>query len=155
MTPDELTTVTTSRDNETVFWFTPATHSAHMQLNKQATELLLMTTGFTARQVPLLRGNIVITGHDGLGNPAGLTTQQESRLINAEPTGRQEWILGWRFSCDARARRRASRSAEATRLAACHGPNPTETIDARRAHRAVPWARVHRRPGSMTAPLCC
>lgn len=107
-----------SRDNSIVFWFTPSTHCSHMQLNKQATELLLMSTAFTARQVPLLRGNIVITGNDGHGNPAELTPAQMNRLIDTEPTGRQEWILSWRFTRDERARRRASRSTEATRMAA-------------------------------------
>lgn len=107
-----------SRDNTIVFWFTPATHSSHMQLNKQATELLLMTTAFTARQVPLMRGNIVITGNDGQGNPTELTADQMNRLINAEPTGGQEWLLSWRFRRDERAQRRARRSTEGTRMAA-------------------------------------
>jgi hypothetical protein len=107
-----------SRDNTFVFWFTPATHSSHMQLNKQATELLLMTTAFAVRQVPLMRGNIVITGNDGQGDPAELTADQMNRLINAEPTGGQEWLLSWRFRRDERAQRRARRSTEGTRMAA-------------------------------------
>ena len=37
----------TSGDGHIVFWFTPSTHSSHMQVNKQATELLLATTRFT------------------------------------------------------------------------------------------------------------
>jgi hypothetical protein len=70
----------------------------------------------------LLRGNIMITGNDGSGDLAGLTDAQMSRLINSEPTGREEWILGWRLSHDIRAKRREFRSTEATRIAAIVRP---------------------------------
>ena len=108
----------TSGDGHIVFRFTPSTHSSHMQVNKQATELLLATTRFTARQVPLLRGNIVITGTDDAGDPAGLTDAQMKFLINADPTSRDEWILDWRFTRDARAQRRATRHTDTTGMAA-------------------------------------
>jgi hypothetical protein len=62
----------------------------------------------------LLRGNIVITGNDANGDLADLTDAQMSRLINSEPTGREEWILGWRFSHDMRAKRREFRSIPTT-----------------------------------------
>lgn len=80
--------------------------------------MLLATTRFTARQVPLLRGNIVITGTDDAGDPAGLTDTQVKFLINADPTSRDEWILDWRFTRDARAQRRAARHTDETRMAA-------------------------------------
>ncbi len=105
-----LETVTTRAGD--VFWFTPATHSSHTQLNRPATELLLATTTFTARQVPLLRGNVVITGIDTHGNPNGLADPQLRYLANAEPNGRQLWVLTRRYTRDHRAQRRAARATQ-------------------------------------------
>ena len=49
------------------FWFTPSTHRAHRRVNRSATELLLATTRFTASNVPLMRGIVVLAAHDGAG----------------------------------------------------------------------------------------
>lgn len=100
---------TTTRAGDT-FWFTPATHSSHMQLNRKATELLLATTPFTAHQVPLLRGNVVITGIDSDGGPAGLTDTRLQHLADTEPTAHQRWTLNRRYTRDHRAQRRATRT---------------------------------------------
>lgn len=116
-----LETVTTRAGG--VFWFTPATHSSHMQLNRPATELLLATTTFTARQVPLLRGNIVITGIDTHGDPAGLTDRQLHYLANVEPNRRQLWALSRRYTRDYRAQRRAARATQAAHMAAITRPS--------------------------------
>lgn len=75
-----LETCTTA--DRIVFWFTRSTNRAFMFPNVMATELLLATTEFTARDVPILRGNIVITGRDGAGEPAALTTHQFDMLKN-------------------------------------------------------------------------
>ncbi|WP_006243989.1 hypothetical protein [Mycolicibacterium tusciae] len=96
----------------TVFWFTPATHSSHTQLNRRATELLLATTTFTARQVPLLRGNVVITGINANGHPARLTDPQLHYLAGVEPNARDLWILSRRYTRDHRAQRRAARATQ-------------------------------------------
>ena len=48
------------------FWFTPSTHRAHRRVNRSATELLLATTRFTASNVPLMRGIVVLAAHDGV-----------------------------------------------------------------------------------------
>jgi hypothetical protein len=110
-----LDTIST-RDNEVVFWFTPSTHCSRMQVNMRATQLLLLTAALTPRRVPLLRGNIVITGNDGCGNPAGLTAEQMYRLTTREPSSTQQCILDWRVTRDQRARRRARRLPEPTYL---------------------------------------
>lgn len=115
-----LETVTTRAGD--VFWFTPATHSSHTQLNRRATELLLATTGFTAQQVPLLRGNVVITGIDTHGDPAGLSDPQLRRLANVEPNARELWVLSRRYIRDHRAQRRAARATQVTHMDAITRP---------------------------------
>lgn len=115
-----LETVTTRAGD--VFWFTPATHSGHTRLNRRATELLLATTGFTAWQIPLLRGNVVITGIDTHGDPAGLADPQLRYLANVEPNGRALWVLSRRYTRDHRARRRAARATQAAHMDAITRP---------------------------------
>jgi hypothetical protein len=115
-----LETVTTRAGD--VFWFTPATHSCHMQINRQATQLLLATTTFTARQVPLLRGNVVITGIDTHGDPAGLADPQLHYLAAVEPSGGELWVLSRRYTRDHRARRRAARATQDTHMDAITRP---------------------------------
>lgn len=105
----------TNRDGTLAFWFTPSRHPAHTLVNRLATELLLATTTFTAQQVPLLRGDIVITGNDAHGDPAGLTDELITHLINSAPSPRQEWTLSRRFARDERHRRRSLRMNTATR----------------------------------------
>lgn len=109
-----LETVTTRAGD--VFWFTPATHSSHTQVNRRATELLLATTTFTARQVPLLRGNVVITGIDTHGDPTGLADPQLHYLASVEPDARELWVLSRRYTRDHRTQRRATRATQAARM---------------------------------------
>ena len=48
----------TSADRQFDFWFTPTTRRCRRKVNRSATELLLATTQFTAKTVPLLRGGV-------------------------------------------------------------------------------------------------
>lgn len=66
----------TSADGRFDFWFSPSTHSCQRHVNRRATELLLATTTFTAKTVPLLRGCVVVATHDGDGELDGLSWQQ-------------------------------------------------------------------------------
>ncbi|OBH48427.1 hypothetical protein A5690_14610 [Mycobacterium intracellulare] len=102
--------VLTSSDGVLDFWFS---HSPWLRVNRQATGLLLATTRFTAHEVPLLRGDIVIAAHDSAGDLASLTDTQMSRLINSEHSWREERILRRRFDRDLRAQRRTRAAAEA------------------------------------------
>jgi hypothetical protein len=100
--------VLSSTDNTIDFWFS---HGPHLRVNRHATGLLLASTRFTAREVPLLRGAVVIAAHDSAGDPASLTDSQMSRLINSEPSWREDRVLRRRFSRDLRAQRRARAAA--------------------------------------------
>ncbi|WP_196771068.1 MULTISPECIES: hypothetical protein [Mycobacterium avium complex (MAC)] len=102
--------VLTSTDGTLDFWFS---HHQWLRVNRQATGLLLATTRFTAHEVPLLRGDIVIAAHDSDGHPASLTDTQMNRLISSEQSWRERRILRRRFSRDLRAQRRTRAAAEA------------------------------------------
>lgn len=106
---DNRLQVLTSTDGTLDFWFS---HRSWLRVNRHATALLMATTRFTAHEVALLRGDVVITTHDSAGQPASLTDSQLNRLINSEPSWREERILRRRFARDLRAQRRA-RAAEA------------------------------------------
>lgn len=105
----------TSTDCTIDFWSAASLNPKHQSVNRTATELLLATTKFDARTVPLLRGNVVLASHDGDGSVAGLTDIQVRWLVNSEPSRRDEWTLGRRFSRDERRRRRAANSDPAQR----------------------------------------
>lgn len=94
-----------STDGTIDYWFSRTDRRVHVNL--RATQLLLATTRFTAREVPLLRGTILIAGHDSAGNLASLSDQQFTRLINTEPSWRDNVVLARRFNRDVRATRRA------------------------------------------------
>ncbi|GAC1400068.1 MAG: hypothetical protein NVSMB60_13080 [Mycobacterium sp.] len=96
----------TSTDCTVDFWLTWSLHLSHRQVNRTATELLLATTRFSARDVPLLRGNIVPASHDYDGSLAGLTDAQIRWLVDVEPSRRDEWTLARRFSDNERRQRR-------------------------------------------------
>ncbi|KMV17142.1 hypothetical protein ACT17_17215 [Mycolicibacterium conceptionense] len=72
----------TSDDRQFDFWFSPATHSCQRHVNRQATELLLATTSFSAKTVPLLRGCVVVATHDADGELDGLSWQQLDLLAH-------------------------------------------------------------------------
>ena len=101
------------------FWFTPSIHRAHLFINRNATEIFLATTRFTAANVPLLRGIVVLAAHDGAGEPADLDDARIETL--AETIGslswRQDLVLSRRIATDQRRRRRASRTTTRTEAA--------------------------------------
>ena len=105
---DKFLQVLSSTDGTIDFWFS---HNRHLQVNPCGTELLMATTRFTARDVPLLRGSIVITSHDSAGNPASLTDDHMDRLINSLPSWREDRILRRRVSRDLRGSAAAARKA--------------------------------------------
>jgi hypothetical protein len=74
-----------SHDRQFDFWFTPSTRRCQ-QVNRRAIELLLATTCFTARTVPLLRGAVVVATHDADGDLDGLSWQQLDALAEASRT---------------------------------------------------------------------
>ncbi|MCS6760467.1 MAG: hypothetical protein MO852_17205 [Candidatus Devosia euplotis] len=58
------------------FWFTPSVSPFCPAINELATELLVTSTGFGGGDVPLLRGNVVVTSHGAGGQITGLTDPQ-------------------------------------------------------------------------------
>ncbi len=109
---DRLETITSS-DGSIVFWF--AAHPTIRCVNRPAVEMLLATTRLTARNVPLLHGNVVLSGRDAAGDLAGLSDEQVDWLVNVDTRIGQDLVLGRRFARDVRAQRRQSRSVEAAR----------------------------------------
>jgi hypothetical protein len=105
----------TSTDRQYDFWFTSSTRRRQRRANRIATELLLATTSFTARTVPLLRGHVVVATHDSDGDLDGLSWQQLDLLAEKgrSLTSREERILNRRFARDER-RQRRNRSVAAT-----------------------------------------
>jgi hypothetical protein len=94
----------TSADRQFDFWFTPTTRRCRRKVNRSATELLLATTQFTAKTVPLLRGAVVVATHDSAGDLDGLSWQQLDLLIqrSCTLTRRDDRILGRRIARDTR-----------------------------------------------------
>jgi hypothetical protein len=109
----QLETLSTA-DRRASFWV--AGHFTHVQyVNRTATAIYLAATGFTAREVPLLRGNVVITGTDEAGELASLGEEQMTLLINADPSTCDERTLGRRFWRDERQNRRQFKLTKTTR----------------------------------------
>ncbi|OBI79407.1 hypothetical protein [Mycobacterium sp. E740] len=71
----------TSADRQFDFWFSPTTHRCQRRTNHKATELLLATTTFTAKTVPLLHGCVVVATHDEDGSLDGLSWHQLDLLV--------------------------------------------------------------------------
>jgi hypothetical protein len=92
----------TSADRQFDFWFTPSTRRCRGKVNRSATELLLATTEFTAKTVPLLRGAVVVATHDSYGDLDGLSWQQLDLLIqrSCTLTRRDDRVLGRRLARD-------------------------------------------------------
>lgn len=111
----------TSADRQFDFWFSPSSHGCQRLTNRRATELLLATTTFTAKTVPLLRGCVVVATHDADGELDGLSWQQLDLLVqrNRAVTKRDERQLARRINRDDR-RRRDESSSPAAR---CAGPH--------------------------------
>ena len=93
-----------SADRQFDFWFTPSTRRCRRNVNRSATELLLATTRFTAKTVPLLRGAVVVATHDSSGDLDGLSWQQLELLVQHSRglTRRDDRILQRRIKRDVR-----------------------------------------------------
>ncbi|UXA17996.1 hypothetical protein [Mycobacterium sp. SMC-4] len=97
-----------SADHQFDFWFSPTTRRCQRRVNRRATELLLATTSFTAKNVPLLYGCVVIASHDEDGDLDGLSWQQLDLLVarSRSLTTRDGRVLNRRINReDARAQR--------------------------------------------------
>src|SRR5947209_8219314 len=96
----------TSEDRQFDFWFTPSTRQCLRTANRGATEMLLATTQFTAKTVPLLYGAVVVATHDSVGDLDGLSWQQLDLLSKrgAALTRRDDRILSRRIKQDAQRR---------------------------------------------------
>jgi hypothetical protein len=110
----------TSADRQFDFWFSPTPQRCERRINRSATELLLATTTFSAKEVPLLRGCIVVATHDADGDLDGLSWQQLDLLAQRSRslTKRDERILDRRAVRD---ERRRQRNAETTRAVPVRG----------------------------------
>jgi hypothetical protein len=113
----------TSTDRQFDFWFTPSTRGCQRRPNRRATELLLATTRFTAKTVPLLRGGVVVATHDSDGDLDGLSWQQLDLLVQRSRslTERDDRVLSRRITRDARRQRR---NVEAAQAATAHRTRP-------------------------------
>jgi hypothetical protein len=98
----------TSTDRQFDFWFTPSTRRCRREVNRSATEMLLATTRFTAKTVPLLRDAVVVATHDSAGELDGLSWRQLELLIqnSCTLTRRDDRVLGHRITRDARRQQR-------------------------------------------------
>jgi hypothetical protein len=106
-----------SADRQFDFWFAPYTLRCQQRINAAATEMLLATSDFTARTVPLLRGCVVVATHDSDGDLDGLSWQQLDALARAGQllSKRDERVVARRIARD---ERRRERSADTTAPAA-------------------------------------
>lgn len=109
----------TSADRQFDFWFAPAAARCQRHINQTATELLLTTTNFTAKTVPLLPGCVVIATHDADGDLDGLSWLQLDLLAqkNRSLSNRDARVLGRRIARAARRQRRQSTGAQPTQPA--------------------------------------
>nr|WP_090343319.1 hypothetical protein [Mycolicibacterium malmesburyense]CRL74246.1 hypothetical protein CPGR_03060 [Mycolicibacterium malmesburyense] len=98
----------TSADRQFDFWFSPKTQGCQRRTNRKATELLLATSTFTPKTVPLLRGCVVVATHDEDGELDGLSWQQLDLLVRRRHalTRRDERALNRRILRDERAQQR-------------------------------------------------
>ncbi len=101
----------TSTDRQFDFWFTPSTRRCHRRVNRSATEMLLATTRFTAKTVPLLHGAVVVATHDSDGDLDGLSWQQLDLLSKSSRkiTKRDDRVLERRITRDHRRQLRLQR----------------------------------------------
>lgn len=118
-----------SSDRQFDFWFSPSLRGCQRRVNHAATELLLATTDFTAKSVPLLRGGVVVATHDADGDLDGLSWQQLDLLVdrNRAVTAREDRVLSRRIARDERRRQHttlATPAATGTRPVRPHVPVP-------------------------------
>jgi hypothetical protein len=115
----------TSGNGQFDFWFSPTTPRCQRRVNTKATELLMATSSFTAKSVPLLHGCVVVASHDHDGDLDGLSWQQLDSLMAeyAGVTARQARRLGKRVL-----REDARRKAEPTRKLPAPAAPRRETV---------------------------
>jgi hypothetical protein len=113
----------TSTDRQFDFWFSPTARRCQSRVNYAATELLLATTAFTAKTVPLLRGAVVVATHDSEGDLDGLSWQQQDLLVEraCALTKRDEQRLHRRVT---RVGRRPRRKTDAAAVASVRQSDP-------------------------------
>ncbi len=92
----------TSIDRQFDFWFTPSVRPCRRRVNRSATEMLLATTRFSAKTVPLLCGGVVLATHDSDGDLDGLSWQQLELLTRRSRsiTRRADRVLNRRIARD-------------------------------------------------------
>ena len=119
----------TSADRQFDFWFSPSLRGCQGRTNLPGTELLLATTNFTAKTVPLLHGGVVVATHDADGDLDGLSWQQLDFLIEkySSLTKRDENVLRRRRM---RADRRRSAQPVHTRRASVTAATPGASVTA-------------------------
>ena len=113
----------TSTDRQFDFWFTSSARRCQQRPNRRATGLLLATTRFTAKTVPLLHGAVVVATHDSDGDLDGLSWQQLDLLVQMSRslTGHDDRVLSRRIT---RGARRQRRNVEAAQAATAHRNRP-------------------------------
>jgi hypothetical protein len=94
----------TSSDRQFDFWFSPSLHRCPRRSNRGATEILLATTSFTAKTVPVLHGCVVVATHDENGDLDGLSWLQLDLLVRRSRTltRRDDRVLDRRLARDDR-----------------------------------------------------
>jgi hypothetical protein len=109
----------TSADNQFDFWFSSRPTGCQRRINRSATEILLTTTSFSGRSVPLLRGCVVVATHDSAGDLDGLSWQQLELLVQKSQalTARDERLLNRRVNRDVRRRHRVAEAAKVAKVA--------------------------------------
>ena len=117
----------TSTDRQFDFWFSPSARGCQSRTNRRATELLLATTRFSAKTVPLLPGGVVVATHDEDGELDGLSWQQLDLLIrrNRELTNRELRALQRRIE---RQVRRRARQAQPATIVPAHPATPRTPV---------------------------
>jgi hypothetical protein len=93
-----------SEDRQFDFWFSPSTRRCRRKINRSATEMLLATTRFTPKTVPLLYGAVVVASHDSVGDLDGLSWKQLNVLSQraAGLTRRDDRVLDRRIKREVR-----------------------------------------------------
>lgn len=109
----------TSTDRQFDFWFSPSASRCQRRINRSATEVLLATSAFKAKNVPLLHGCVVVATHDSDGDLDGLSWQQLDELAHKARSlsKRDERVLARRVDRETRPVRRVAASLPPVRHA--------------------------------------
>lgn len=80
-------------------WFSPLGYCRE-DVNRYATEILVATGEFSTYRAPLLRGIVVVTGHDHAGAPIPLASAHLRQLIRGRPKWPSAVVLFYRVVRD-------------------------------------------------------